>query len=516
MALSSSPDRSYGESAPSVAISAFDRRMGDIAAHLAGIGVVAHVFGGAVRDALLGTLSGDFDLTLDVTAPEIGPRLAEVLGGTYFDLDVRRGIGRVAVTGPEPLTVDLTGAVPGSGVDAHLRGRDFTVDALAVDLSRLAKGHAAVIDPTGGLDDLRSGVIRALSSTALEQDPIRLLRGPRIAAAGSFALEDQTAVWTRDRASLIARVSPERVRDELVKILAAPHVTTSLRTLDDLGLLTAVLPELEESRGVVQPAEHHYDVFDHLVETPGAVELVMGEPGDTAALSYVPRFDGMAQYFARPLADGASRSTLLRLACLLHDVAKPAAMTVEPSGRIRFFEHGPLGARVCRDVMERLRFSRKAIQHVSTMVEYHLRPGQAAAPGCPPSARAIYRYRRDLGDVSIDTLYLNMADYIAAKGPDMLGPGYDFTEWESHCGAVKLLLSGDDGQSTRSRLAVGLLNGNEIMTEFSLKPGPAVGELLELVEEATATGEIKSRSGALHLARAALESGRVTGGRKLT
>jgi poly(A) polymerase len=510
-----------------LALASFEPRLGAIAVRFASDGTVAHVFGGAVRDALVGTPTHDLDMTVDGAARDAGNSLAELLGGTYFDLDVPRGIGRVAVASPNkgdgPLTVDLTGRVTADDIDGHLRGRDFTINAMAVSLADLADRGARVIDPTGGVADLRAGLVRALSPQALDDDPIRLLRGPRMAAMGALTLDGETAGWIKQRAGLIKDVSPERVRDELLKILAAPGATRSIRGLDDLGLLTAVLPELEESRGVTQPSEHHYDDFNHLVETPGMFEMMTlvsdSVPDETPALAYVPRFDGISEYFAGVVADGATRSTLAKLACLLHDVSKPAARTVEPSGRIRFFGHGPLGAQVCRDLMTRLRFSRKATEHVAAMVEYHLRPGQAAAPGSLPSARAIYRYRRDLGDVSIDTLYLNMADYMAAKGPDMLRPGYDFSEWELYCGAVERLLDGDDSQNTQNmrnnRLAAGLVNGRELMTALSLEPGPVLGELLELIQEARATGEIGSRPEALRLAKAALKSGRVTDSRKV-
>jgi hypothetical protein len=112
-----------------------------------------------------------------------------------------------------------------------------------------------------------------------------------------------------------------------------------------------------------------------------------------------------------------------------------------------------------------------------------------------------------------------MADYMAAKGPDMLRPGYDFSEWELYCGAVERLLDGDDSQNTQNmrnnRLAAGLVNGRELMTALSLEPGPVLGELLELIQEARATGEIGSRPEALRLAKAALKSGRVTDSRKV-
>ena len=498
-----------------MALSAFDARMGPVARVLSGLDVTGYVFGGAVRDALLSRPTSDMDLTIDGTAPTVGPKLAEALGGTYFNLDEERGIGRVAVAGPDALTVDLTGAVSEDEIEKHLRRSDFSLNAMAVGLGALAGGGARVIDPTGGLNDLGAETVRATSPAALDDDPVRLMRGPRFAAALGFVLEVNTESWIRDRAPLITSVSPERVRDELVKLLAAPGVTGSLRMLDELGLLSAVLGELDASRGVIQPAEHHYDVFNHLVEAPGMSELVLGEPGDSKALGHVPRFYGIESYFSQSVTAGVSRSTLLRLAALLHDVAKPAAKTVEPSGRVRFFEHGPLGAEMCTDLMARLRFSRKATEHVATMVEYHLRPGQAAVPGSLPSDRAVYRYHRDLGDVSVDTLYLNLADYMAAKGPDMLAPGYDLTEWKGHCEAVERLLKGPDSHRGANKSPSGLLDGNEIMDELSLEPGPVVGELLELVKEATAVGEIESPDDALELVQEALKSGRVTDSRKL-
>ncbi len=487
----------------------FDPRLQLIASHLQGRDADAYVFGGAVRDALLGQASSDLDLSVSAPVVGVGRELADLLGGTYFDLDAARGIGRVTVAGPGALTVDLTGGLAAGDIDRHLRTRDYTIDAMAVSIRELALGGGAVIDPVGGLIDLRSGMVRAVSPSALEDDPIRLLRGPRLAATMGLTLESSTAGWIREQASLLVRVAPERVRDELLKLLSARGVTESLRGLDDLGLLTAVVPELEQARGVVQPPEHHYDVLDHCIETPGALELILDGPRDGAVTGSVPEFGGMEEYFGRPFADGADRATILRLTCLLHDIAKAATRTVEPSGRIRFLGHGPQGAAVCRDLMERLRFSRRSIRYVSTAVEHHLRPGQAAPAGELPSARAIYRYRRDLGDLAVDVLYLNMADYIAAKGPPMFEPGYDLSDWERHCSAVRTLLKGDDGQRSGTRSRAALLDGNDIMAELCLEPGPMVGELLEMVDEARAAGEVESRADALNLVRSALESGRV-------
>jgi poly(A) polymerase len=489
-----------------VRASSFGPYLPAVDAKLSGLGVNAYVFGGAVRDALCRRATKDLDLTVDGPVAQVGPKVAEAIGGTYFDLDKERGIGRVVMAKPTAITIDLTGLKSGDSIERHLRGRDFTIDAMAVRLSDLANDDCEVIDPLNGITDLRSGVVRAVSPEVLDEDPIRLLRGPRLASVNQLRIDDDTIHWIGQRASLLHQVSPERIREELVKILAAPSVTASLRMLDRLNLLITILPELGCARGVAQPNEHYYDVLNHMIETPGALEKILDTSKLETVLDCIPRFEEMDSYFASTIADGLARSTLLRLACLLHDVAKPATKTLDDTGRIRFFGHGVQGAKVCQSIMRRLRFSRKAIQYVMTIVEYHLRPSQAAAPGKQPSTRAIYRYRRDLGEVSIDTLYLNMADYIAAKGPTMLEPGYDKTEWRLHCDRIEALLQKDDGQGNQSTGSARLLDGRQIMEQFCLEPGPVVGALLGILDEAKDSGEISNKADAMNMVRKTLET----------
>ena len=132
---------------------------------------------------------------------------------------------------------------------------------------------------------------------------------------------------------------------------------------------------------------------------------------------HVPWPDWADDYFAEEYADGHTRATFLKLACLLHDVAKPETKSVQPNGRVRFLGHPVKGATTTHNVLRRLRTSGKAREAVAVMVEQHLRPSQLAQRGELPTARAIYRYYRDLKDVAVDTLYLCMADYLAARGP---------------------------------------------------------------------------------------------------
>ena len=464
-------------------------------------GVETYLFGGAVRDLLLGRYIGDVDVAVAADASQIGRELASQLGATLVPLSESRDIVRVVLqTGESTSWLDL-GPLEGS-VTEDMGRRDFTVDAMAVSLADAAAGltQTQVIDPTGGLSDLRAGVIRAVSSSVFEADPARLMRAPRLAAELRFEIAEDTALQIRRDARLVTEVAPERVRDELLKLLAAPDVAGSLRLLLSLGLLLRVMPELAEAQGVTQPREHYWDVFDHLLETAGKIEVVTRSPvgSDGFVDANVPTFASMNEHFAEEVSDGHTRLTLLKLAGLLHDVAKSATKTVESSGRIRFLGHHTEGARTAGRILKRLRLSRRGIELVRLMIKHHLRPSQMAHDGDLPTGKAIYRYYRDVGDAAVDTLYLNMADYLAARGP-RLQP----EDWSEHCRVIGHVLGGGLEQKVPESLPK-LIDGHDIMEALSLTPGPQVGLLLDAAHEAQAGGEIGSREEALKLVKSML------------
>ena len=474
--------------------------------HFASNKTAAYLVGGVVRDALLGRDTSDIDMVVDADTRTAGAELARLFGGSAITVDEARGIVRVAIASEGGGTfIDLK-PLEGDGIRADLGSRDFTVDAMAASISGSgAEGGALeLIDPYDGAANLRAGVIRALSPSVFEEDPARLMRAPRLAAQLGFRIEEETAEAIRRHAHRVTGVSAERVRDELLDLLAAPGVTGSLRLLDDLGLLSLVIPELDAARGVTQPKEHHWDVFEHLIETAGQVER-LASPGESDSdrlfAASLPRFDGADEHFAREAGDGHTRLTVLKLAGLLHDIAKSATKTVEDSGRIRFLGHHQMGAEMSSDILGRLRLSGRGAELVRRMVEHHLRPSQMAQDGELPTPRAVYRYYRDVGDAAIDNLYLNMADYLAARGPDL---GAD--EWAAHCRIVGHILGEGLKPGAPHRLPK-LIDGNELMETFDIQPGPRVGSLLELVREAQASGEIGSRDEAIRLVRATLDAG---------
>ena len=472
--------------------------LSSLASFLSVLGVEAHLVGGAVRDMLLDRQVRDLDIAVKADASEVASDLASFLDGAAFPLDAERSIHRVVCPGG---AIDLVGI---ADIQADLARRDFTVDAMAMPISELAEGSApSPIDPHGGLGDLDARVIRVVSDTVFADDPGRLMRAARLETQLGFRMSPDTEALVRRQAGMVDLVSGERIRDELLDILSEPGATKSLRRLDDLGLLSAALPEQDESRGVTQPKEHYWDVFGHAMETPGRVEALLAPETRSNGFAAVgtPRFAGMDDYFAEQAADGHTRATMLKLAGLLHDIGKPATKTVEPSGRVRFIGHHTEGAEIARAALNRLRLSGRGVDMVSRMVRHHLRPGQMAQGDDLPSARAVYRYYRDVGDVAIDTLYLNLADYAAARGP-MLGE----EEWAGRCRTAAHILKAGVAADRPARQRP-LIDGHEIMDAFSLQPGPAVGAMLETVREAQAAGEVGSKEEALELVRQNLNVG---------
>ena len=465
-------------------------------------GIEAFLVGGAVRDALLERAPVDIDISVDGDALAAGQAVAARLGGRVVFLDEAKGLARVVPSKDREAGFSIIeiSSMPEGGITADLERRDFTIDAIAMPLGLPER---PVIDLFGGRADLDAGLIRALSPSVFQADPARLIRAPRLAAQLGFAIAEETAGQIRRDAHLVAATAQERVRDELMKLMVEPGASVWLRLLDDLEILCRVIPELAEAKGVTQPKEHYWDVFLHQIETAGQVEQITGRdpsPSNPVAEA-APRFDGIDGYFSEPISDGHSRLALLKFAALLHDVAKPATKTIESSGRIRFLGHHKKGAAAAEKVMRRLRFSNRATELVRLMVENHLRPGQMASPRGPATDRAIFRYFRDLDGAAIDTLYLNLADYLAARGPLL-----DIDDWSGHCRFVgHILREGLEGKAPESLPK--LISGHDIMEAFSLNPGQQIGALLAHVTEAQAEGAVSTRDEALALVRANLDHG---------
>lgn len=463
--------------------------------------IEAYLTGGAVRNLLMGIDVVDFDVSVNAFCPQIAKDLSLAMNYKIHLIDRDRGVYRL-VDDRNGLWIDIKDLQGDLLEDLELR--DFTIDAMAVFLER-NNDESRIIDPYGGIEDINDCFVRALDKSVFKEDPIRLMRAPRIASQLNFEIHSQTLIWIESNAENIKSVSSERIREELLKILDSKDSVKWLRVLDTLGILSGIIPELECARGVAQPVEHHWDVFDHSIETVGEIErlLQLSDNGVNKLDISVPKFQGMRRYFDQLVSDSHRRLSLLKLAGLLHDVSKPATKTVESSGKVRFLGHASEGAKVAKEVLERLRFSGKGVEYVVGLVEHHLRPGQLARRGELPSSRAIYRYYRDLDEIAIDCIYLNLADYLSARGPSL-----ESSDWERHCDVARHIINVRSDEKGIEK-QVKLLDGIEIMDIFDIDQGPIVGNCLELVSEAHALGEINTKSEAIALVSKSLNQGEI-------
>ena len=475
-----------------------------VSSFLAEQNIQSYLVGGFVRDTLLGRDTADIDIAVAADALKIAPKVATALSGRYVLLDEVNGIGRVVLFSEKAPSakgqwyLDFS-TVKGS-IENDLARRDFTIDAIAVDLGRLDKDYTDVqlIDPFNGRGDLQQGIIRAVTDTAFESDPARLLRAVRLAAELGFSIDNETEALIRRCHHLVADIAGERVREELLQLLGVSQAGQLLPYLEELGLLTAVIPELAQAKGVNQPKEHFWDVFDHSIQTVAATDFVLRQ-GDwqyanEEVLAVAPWSVVLAEHFDLEVSSGSTRRLLLKLAALLHDIAKPQTKAIDNSGRIRFLGHAREGAAITADILERLRFSGKEIKLVEIMVRYHLRPMQMAHDGLP-SHRAIYRYFRDTGDTGIDILFLSLADHLATRGPHL-----NLASWQEHAQMVDYVLA-QRFQEESLVVPPKLVDGHDLINIFGMSPGPKIGQILETVREAQATGELTNRQEALSYIR---------------
>ena len=440
--------------------------------------------GGAVRDARLASTRrpgpADLDVAVESGALDIAGRVAARLGGAFVPLDPERGAARVLARG---ICLDVTDWRAPT-LEDDLAARDFTVNALAVPVRELlSRGRAPIVDPTGGLADLRARRLRAHDPRVLTEDPLRTLRGVRLEAALGFRLTDETVRAIRLAAPALDRVAAERVRDELLAMLALPQAGRALRRLDALGLLRVIVPEVEPMRGSTQPAPHRFPVLEHSLRAVAGADTVLARLRELS-----PFGDELAAHVAEELGGGVRREQILKLAALLHDVSKPETRRLI-DGRIRFFEHDVLGAARARAIAERLRLPARARGVLEKLVRHHLRPGHLAAAG-RVTPRARYRFFRDLGEDTRDLLLLNLVDAAAVTGVSPLAI------WR-RASLVRDLLRGWEETARAGAEAAPLVRGEDVMARFGIAPGPEVGRLLERAREAQSLGLVSTREEAL-------------------
>lgn len=411
--------------------------------------------GGAVRDALLGTPSPDIDLVTRGDAPALARRLWERGVGDHAPVIYERFGTAMLTIGGEPIefvtarreSYDEGSRKPNVEPATYREDaerRDFTLNALYRDLFT-----GEIVDPLGvGRADLEALVLRTPldPATTFSDDPLRMLRAVRFRHRFGATYAPGLEEAIRAQVGRLAIVSPERIREESVKMLDRPSAADAIGDLMRLGLMPYVMPELIPMVGIDQGSFHHLDVWEHTL-------LAMRNLWD----------------------QGAPPDRETSLAVLLHDVGKPPTRMLDDRGKIRFFGHEAVGADLAREAMRRLRFPNGTIERVARLVRAHMRLGTAPEF----TAAAARRLIRDL-DTDVERL-LRVVDADASA----LAPGVralDLAPVRARLGEVQ--------EAAPATGYVSPLSGAEIMARTGLPPGPEIGRLKAMLEEAVLAGQL--------------------------
>ena len=488
---------------------AFSEILERVAAALPG-DLPVYLVGGAVRDAMLGKSVHDLDFVLPGEVMKHARRVADKLGAAFFPLDEERDAARL-------ILVDQTGqrrsldfaSYRGRDLEGDLRARDFTINAMAVDI----RSDQALHDPLGGASDLRDKLLRACSPQALADDPIRILRAIRLAASLNFHILPETRSLMRKAIGGLSKTSAERSRDELFRIFSGPQPSTSIRALDLIGALAYILPELTKLKGVEQSPPHIYDVWEHTLgvmrQLENVLQVLQKDYDQEAAANLtmglvvmrLGRYRGQLEtHFQASINPDRTPRGLLFLAALYHDIAKPRTRQVEEGGRIRFLRHDQVGEGMVAERARSLRLSNTETARMRKIVRHHLRPILLAQNQVSLTRRAIYRFFRDTGPAGVDVCLLSLADVLATHGP-----GITPDVWTKHLDVVRGLLEAWWENPQESVSPPEIVNGYELMNHLQIQPGPVVGRLLEAIREHQATGNIETKDSALSLAEGLLQ-----------
>jgi len=420
-----------------------------IAERLRDRGHIAYFAGGCVRDMVRGLTPKDYDIATDARPENVQalfPRTYAV--GAHFGVIIVLEDGfqfEVATFRSDEAYIDgrHPSAVQFSSPEEDARRRDFTINGMFLD-----PASNKVIDLVGGQADIGAKLVRAIGEPGqrLAEDRLRMLRAVRFATALDYQIDERTWDALVASASSINQISGERIRDEVVRIFLSSNRVRGWDLLDASGLMSAILPELQAMKGVLQPEQFHPegDVFVH-------TRLMLSLLPETVSVPLV-------------------------FAVLFHDVAKPVTARVDETGRIRFNEHDRIGAEMTEAIMRRLRFSGAEIEATVEMVRQHMVFKDA------PKMR-IAKLKRFMARPTFDEeLELHRVD---CQSSHRMLDNYEF------------LLRKREEFANEPIIPPPLVRGDDLIA-FGLKPGPKFGEILEAVETRQLEGKLRTRDEALN------------------
>ena len=412
--------------------------------------------GGPVRDAILGRLGNDLDFTTDAK-PETSKKILNTWAESVWDTGIafgtvagKRGDTTVEVTTYRCEKYESDSRKPeveyGENIEGDLSRRDFTVNAMALELTL---GNALFIDPFNGLNDLKEKILRTphSPSQSFSDDPLRMMRAARFASELNFTVDAAVLLAMKEMSDRISIISAERVRDEFIKLILSANPRTGITMLVETGIAEIVLPEIPKLQLEIDEHHHHKDVYEH--------SLTVLEQ----AIKQEERLGGP--------------NLIIRLAALLHDIGKPKTRTLIPGGGVSFHHHEVVGGRLTKERLKTLRFNGETIDDVVTLVSLHLRFHGYGEGEWTDSA--VRRYVRDAGNLLTHLHVLTRADCTTRnkKKAESLAATYQSLEER-----IAVLMEQEELSKIRPDL-----DGAEVMRLLKIKPSAAVGDALDFLLE---------------------------------
>ena len=427
--------------------------------------------GGPVRDAILGRLGNDLDFTTDAHPKDCEKILNKWadsvwdIGAAFGTVAGKKGDITVEITTYRSESYELDSRKPnvefGKTIEADLSRRDFTINAMALELTT---DEPTFIDLYNGVDDLQSKLIKTPGKPedSFSDDPLRMMRAARFMSQLNFTIDPAVIAAIKSMTARLEIISAERIRDEFIKIIMSDNPRLGITLLVETGLADIFLPEIPKLKLEIDEHHHHKDVYEHtltVLEQAIALEERLGGPNLT-----------------------------LRLAALLHDIGKPKTKELITGGGVSFHHHEVVGSRLCKERMKKLRFDNHIIKDVAQLVFLHLRFHGYGNGEWTDSA--VRRYVRDAEELLIHLHLLTRADCTTRNQKKAEGLAKTYDQLEER---IALLMEQEELNKIRPDLS-----GEQIMEILSIKPSPAVGKaydfLLELRLEHGPLGEEKAKS----------------------
>lgn len=431
----------------------------------------AWLVGGSIRDTALGRQSRDYDIVIRGNARAFAVELAKALEGHAFCLGAQWGEYRIALSRKRVIDIKQIDAI-----EQDLAERDFTMNALALSLN----DGRTLSDPHGGMKDITLCRIRPVSRKVFKKDPVRLLRLFRLAATLGFSLTREALALAKASASSIRKAAGERIRAELMLLLANNNSFQYIKKMDRLGLLANLFPEIEKGKRIPQHKYRSINLKDHSLVCYDIMEKIIREKRYRIFEPHAAFVERFAERHA----------ALLKLAALLHDIGKLYTMRTDGAGGVHFWTHEKKGEmRLRDDYQHRFCFSKKEVHLLSLFILHHMR-AHLLSRESTITAHARYRFIKD-GDRAVPGILLvTYADSIASSGQ-----GKEVKRVERAIGQLM------DYYMTARKIKVRkrLVNGHDLVKRFHLKPGPLFKTILDAVEKAQVDGTVSNRRDALAL-----------------